>query len=115
MVQFKALTTFLIASAVILPSLAVPVNMGLEDLALRDYDDALVERAINIEALVAREMSDDIELEARDPSKAGERAKNFFKSIGRGLGKVVKTVAGVFLRDDTDDVVARDNSFEDLD
>lgn len=111
MVQVKALTTFLVAATVILPALAAPVNFqGSEDLLVRDYDDDLVARDITFSAepLSAREFSNDIDLEAREPRLS---AKQFFGAIGRGFRKI----AGAIFRrelDEAEDLLSRDYTFE---
>jgi hypothetical protein len=117
MVQFKVLTTILIATTVILPSLALPVNIqGSEDLVTRDYDD-LFERDISlaVEPQFTREFSDDIDLEAREPKvRISAGAKRFFSRVGNGLKKAAGFLFGREL-DDTEDLLSRDDSFEDLD
>jgi len=121
MVQIKALTTFLVATTLILPSLAVPLNaQESTDLFARDYEDGLVERDFDVDleardpdpkfnfgrflkSIFLRELEEAEDLQARDP----DPKFNF--------GRFLKSI---FLRelDEADDLLARDNTFEaDLD
>jgi hypothetical protein len=117
MVQIKALTTFLVATTLILPALAAPVDFqGSEDLVARDYGDDLIARDISsdVEPLTAREFTDDIDLEARDP-RISRGARRFFGAIGRGIRKVAGAFFGREL-DESEDLLSRDYTFdEDLD
>jgi hypothetical protein len=113
MVQIKALATVLVAATVILPALAVPVNIqGSEDLVARDYED-LDAREITFaaEPLFTREFSDDVDLEAREP-RISRGAKRFFGAIGRGFKKVAGVLFGREL-DESEDLLSRDYTFED--
>jgi len=84
--KFTAFATFLVATTLILPSLAAPLNaQGSEDLLTRDYEASLMERDFtnSIEPLSTREFGDDIDIEAREPGKALNGLKKFLSFIFR--------------------------------
>jgi len=62
--------------------------------------------------MFAREFTDDIDLEARDP-RISRGARRFFGAIGRGIRRVAGAVFG---REESEDLLSRDYTFEeDLD